>query len=358
SLLSVGSGSPFQVNSSGNMVKVNNVSYSWPGAQGGASTFLANNGSGALSWASAPGMGGSGTAGYIPKFSGGTSLANSSVYDSGGSLEISSVGNVFIRANADTDGYDGGPHTMSFGIIEEINDGDDNLGFLVRDNTNGNANRFFINKSGNVGIGTVVPGAKLDVAGTIKISGGSPGAGKVLTSDAAGLGSWQTPSGGAGWVHVARVTGSYTQYVELTGLSPTSDYVLIADLANNPSVGAGWVSIVMNGDTNESLYYTQLITASAGTMTNAYNNNNRILYQLSNSRGTLVFEAIHCNNGCWQGGLFRTMHLTENWSSSSSGFHQGFARHYSYGPLTTIGLRHSAAQGMQWVTADLYKVGP
>jgi len=48
--------------------------------------------------------------------------------------------------------------------------------------------------SGNVGIGTTSPGAKLEVAGQVKITGGAPGAGKVLTSDATGLASWQTIS--------------------------------------------------------------------------------------------------------------------------------------------------------------------
>ncbi|MFH1583173.1 MAG: hypothetical protein ABIB72_02545, partial [Candidatus Falkowbacteria bacterium] len=46
--------------------------------------------------------------------------------------------------------------------------------------------------NGNVGIGTTGPGAKLEVAGQIKISGGSPGAGKVLTSNNSGLATWQT----------------------------------------------------------------------------------------------------------------------------------------------------------------------
>ena len=55
---------------------------------------------------------------------------------------------------------------------------------------------------GGVGIGTLTPaaGAKLDVngnvnvAGTIKIVGGTPGAGKVLTSDASGNATWQYPT--------------------------------------------------------------------------------------------------------------------------------------------------------------------
>ncbi|MBX9809265.1 hypothetical protein K2X92_02670, partial [Candidatus Gracilibacteria bacterium] len=50
---------------------------------------------------------------------------------------------------------------------------------------------------GNIGIATSNPGARLEVAGQIKITGGVPGNGKVLMSDATGLASWQTPSGAA-----------------------------------------------------------------------------------------------------------------------------------------------------------------
>ncbi|UCF42275.1 MAG: hypothetical protein JSV99_06590 [Planctomycetota bacterium] len=47
--------------------------------------------------------------------------------------------------------------------------------------------------SGNVGIGTTEPSAKLEVNGQIKITGGSPGWDKVLTSNHEGLASWRTP---------------------------------------------------------------------------------------------------------------------------------------------------------------------
>lgn len=48
--------------------------------------------------------------------------------------------------------------------------------------------------NGKVGIGTVSPGASLDVSGNIKITDGTHGQGKVLTSDASGLASWQVPA--------------------------------------------------------------------------------------------------------------------------------------------------------------------
>jgi hypothetical protein len=48
---------------------------------------------------------------------------------------------------------------------------------------------------GNVGIGTNTPGSKLEIAGQIKITGGTPAVGQVLTSDGTGLATWEPPAG-------------------------------------------------------------------------------------------------------------------------------------------------------------------
>lgn len=54
--------------------------------------------------------------------------------------------------------------------------------------------KLHIANNGNVGIGTMSPTASLELSGQIKINGGSPGLGKLLVSDVAGLGSWQNAS--------------------------------------------------------------------------------------------------------------------------------------------------------------------
>ncbi|MFA6322494.1 MAG: hypothetical protein WCX71_03365 [Candidatus Buchananbacteria bacterium] len=78
---------------------------------------------------------------------------------------------------------------------------------------------FAITDAGDVGVGTTVPGAKLEVSGQVKITGGAPGVGKVLTSDADGLASW------ASSVNIGSATANYlTKWTSLNSLGNSVIY--------------------------------------------------------------------------------------------------------------------------------------
>ena len=88
---------------------------------------------------------------------------------------------------------------------------------------------------GSVGIGTAAPGAKLEVAGQVKITGGSPGAGKVLTSDALGLATWVAPTVGT----VTGVTGT-APIVSSGGTAPVISITLASSTTNGYLSSANW----------------------------------------------------------------------------------------------------------------------
>ncbi len=109
-----------------------------------------------------------------------------------------------------------GSHNTAFGASAGLNNtigsGNVFLGYNAGYNEIGSNKLYIANSStnppliygdfssGNVGINTIAPSAKLEVQGalgaTIKIVDGSQGAGKVLTSDINGQGSWQTVASG------------------------------------------------------------------------------------------------------------------------------------------------------------------
>ncbi|HCR53581.1 MAG TPA: hypothetical protein DIW27_04135, partial [Cytophagales bacterium] len=146
-----------------------------------------------------------------------------------------------------------------------------NAAYFSAFNASSNA---LVTATGNVGIGTPTPGAKLEVNGQVKITGGSPGAGKVLTSDANGLATWETPSGGGGGGSGWSLTGnSGTTIANFIG---TTDAQPIRFKANNAFAGEinpaalkmGSVSIGANSNTLGS--QTVAIGFGAG-QTNANN---------------------------------------------------------------------------------------
>ena len=69
------------------------------------------------------------------------------------------------------------------------------------------------NTTGFLGLGVAIPTAQLHTSGTVKFAGaGTPGAGKVLTSDATGNATWQTATSPAGTiVNYANASGPCTQ---------------------------------------------------------------------------------------------------------------------------------------------------
>ncbi|TVR76282.1 MAG: hypothetical protein EA412_13860 [Chitinophagaceae bacterium] len=64
-----------------------------------------------------------------------------------------------------------------------------------------NVQTLMINGNGRVGVGTMAPSTELDIDGQIRIRGGNPQAGRVLTSDANGLATWEDPAvgGSSNW---------------------------------------------------------------------------------------------------------------------------------------------------------------
>ena len=98
------------------------------------------------------------------------------------------------------------PHTAGALNVTAYKDGN-----LFSVNNGDQVSKLVVDKRGTVGIGTTTPGAALEIAGQVKITGGTPGNGKVLTSDAAGLATWQTPSssGASKAAYDIAATGSY-----------------------------------------------------------------------------------------------------------------------------------------------------
>lgn len=94
-----------------------------------------------------------------------------------------------------------------------------------------NTTRMTIDASGNVGIGNASPTTKMDINGQIRISGGSPGNGKILTSDASGLASWEYPD-----IPASPLSGLPNRLVKFSS-TETGGNSILTDNGTNVSVG-------------------------------------------------------------------------------------------------------------------------
>jgi len=123
------------------------------------------------------------------------------------------------------------------------------------------------NTSGNVGIGTASPGAKLEVYGasgtTLKIVDTNQGAGKVLTSDAAGVASWQTPTGGGTPISTGLYGFCIREYI-YNPLLGWNCNVTLPPCSCSPTGGvtcpAGYTKVNTTGTVNEGGAYRYFYT--------------------------------------------------------------------------------------------------
>ena len=136
------------------------------------------------------------------------------------SLELTNnTGNTFYFYKLSSGYPANGRYTQGVSMIESNNANGLAISEVTGDihfYTGGNNERITINNSGNVGIGTTTPNARLEIVGQVKITGGTPGAGKILTSDAGGLASWQAAPGDNLGNHTA------TQNINLNGFALVS----------------------------------------------------------------------------------------------------------------------------------------
>ena len=102
-------------------------------------------------------------------------------------IKTNGVERILIRSN----GFVGINEHTPLGMLQVRGNGVDSTGygFGVMNDT-GHVS-IAVRNDGLIGMGTIFPQTKLDVRGKVKIADGTEGLGKVLTSDATGIASWQ-----------------------------------------------------------------------------------------------------------------------------------------------------------------------
>ncbi len=116
-------------------------------------------------------------------------------------------------------------------------------------------------ESGEIGIGRPNPAAKLDVDGSIRMTDGNEGVGKVMVSDAIGKGSWQTIPAGAQEINDLS-DGSFNGESLFLGLEAG-----INNSANfNTAVGKASLKENLNGGFNTALGNSSLISNESGNL--------------------------------------------------------------------------------------------
>jgi trimeric autotransporter adhesin len=159
-------------------------------------------------------------------------------------------------------------------------------GFNIR--TNDSRTVLFMGDSGNIGVGVATPSANLDISGQVRIRGGLPALGKVLTSDALGLASWQNAaSSNNGLTKTGDLTelgGTLTKNTNIAGnfnlttsgtgnigigtTTPTAKLDVVGNIRGTRFVGYGNVG----NSTNSAVGESSLASITTGTSNSANGN--------------------------------------------------------------------------------------
>jgi len=110
-----------------------------------------------------------------------------------GQLEVRGTGTT-ANSNAVITFHNSFNGNTQIGYIGSTSSSNQNIGFINRQNAD-----LTLHTNDLIRV-TVEAAGNVVLANQIKISGGVPGLNKVLTSDAAGLATWETPLAPSGWV--------------------------------------------------------------------------------------------------------------------------------------------------------------
>jgi hypothetical protein len=137
---------------------------------------------------------------------------------------------------------------------------------------------------GNVSIGTTPPTQALDINGQIRIRGGNPADGRVLTSNATGVATWQNPSGGINSTQVRVIAVHYT---------PAGDYYTWYDYGVSCPTNYFATGFSCGGDIEDNRAYR--VGRSTGPHSFSYDSQNRLTGIRCFCGSTKVSSGYQCN---------------------------------------------------------------